>query len=105
MRQSYKIIILILAILAVLEPTAAWKGTRTFRFKNSASKTIWIGGFGVPLMAQTGWEMPAHTEYTVQVAANTVAIRYWARTGCSWKDGKFVCTTGDCGAPLNNFGI
>jgi hypothetical protein len=34
-----------------------------------------------------------------------VAIRYWARTGCSFRENKFVCNTGDCGAPLNNFGI
>lgn len=56
-------------------------------------------------MAKTGWEMPPHTEEVQVVPADTVAIRYWARTGCNWKDGKFVCTTGDCGAPLNNFGV
>lgn len=39
------------------------------------------------------------------IDASTVAIRFWARTDCSWKDNKFQCQTGDCGAPLNNFGI
>lgn len=39
------------------------------------------------------------------INANTVAIRFWARTGCNFVDNKFVCQTGDCGAPLNNFGI
>ena len=41
----------------------------------------------------------------LMVDSNTAAIRFWARTGCDWKDNKFVCQTGDCGAPLNNFGI
>ena len=40
------------------------------------------------------------------IDANTVAIRFWARTGCKYTgDNKFVCETGDCGAPLNNFGM
>jgi len=56
-------------------------------------------------MAQTGWEMPPRSEKVQIVSADTVAIRYWARTGCSFKENKFVCNTGDCGAPLNNFGI
>ena len=49
--------------------------------------------------------MPPNSEQVVSVPADTFAIRYWARTGCSWKDDKFVCSTGDCGAPLNNFGV
>jgi len=105
MNTKSSIILFIVVLLLAIQSTITWKAARTFKFKNSCSKTIWIGGFGVPLMAQTGWEMPPHTETSVTVAANTVAIRYWARTGCNWRDGKFVCSTGDCGAPLNNFGV
>lgn len=83
----------------------SFKATRTFRFKNSCSQTIWVAAFGVPLMARTGWEMTPGSQEVQTINANTVAIRYWARTGCSYRDGKFVCATGDCGAPLNNFGI
>lgn len=54
-------LVLLVAILALLHSAQAWKQARTFRFKNSAGKTIWVGGFGVPLMAQTGWEMPPNT--------------------------------------------
>lgn len=39
------------------------------------------------------------------IDASTVAIRFWARTGCNYQGDKFVCETGDCGAPLNNFGL
>lgn len=105
MLKSIQTILCVLVLLALLNPVFSYKAVRTFRFKNSASKTIWIGAFGVPLMPQTGWEMPPNSEQVVNVPANTVAIRYWARTGCSWRDGKFVCNTGDCGAPLNNFGL
>lgn len=103
--RSLPFIFCVLVLLTLFTPAASWKAVRTFRFRNSASKTIWIGAFGVPLMPQTGWEMPPGSEQVVYVPADTVAIRYWARTGCNWKDGKFVCTTGDCGAPLNNFGL
>jgi hypothetical protein len=40
------------------------------------------------------------------VNSDTAAIRFWARTGCKFdQNNHFVCETGDCGAPLNNFGI
>lgn len=58
MLSSKAIFCFILVVLALLPGSEAWKQARTFRFKNNAGKTIWIGGFGVPLMAQTGWEMP-----------------------------------------------
>ena len=105
LRPTVKILLSILLFLTLIHPTLAWKQVRTFKFRNNANQTIWIGGFGVPLLPQTGWEMPPRSDYVVNVPANTVAIRYWARTGCNYKDGKFVCTTGDCGAPLNNFGL
>lgn len=49
--------------------------------------------------------MAPGAQETLMVNANTVAIRFWPRTGCKWIDNKFVCETGDCGAPLNNFGV
>lgn len=49
--------------------------------------------------------MAPGAEDTLMINSNTVAIRFWARTGCNWRDGKFICETGDCGAPLNNFGV
>lgn len=105
MTSSASAYFMLVILLVAALPAQAFKGTRQFRFRNNCDKTIWIGGFGVPLMAKTGWEMPPHSEEVVVVPADTVAIRYWARTGCSFKDNKFVCSTGDCGAPLNNFGV
>jgi len=97
--------LLVILLLQIITPAISFKNTRRFVFRNNCPQTIWVGGFGVPLMSKTGWEMPARSDYTLDVLAYTVAIRFWARTGCSWKDGKFVCSTGDCGAPLNNFGV
>jgi len=104
MKQSLSLLLVVLLLASVCQ-VQGFKATRRFRFKNNCAQTIWVGGFGVPLMASTGWEMPPRSEEIKIVPADTVAIRYWARTGCSWKDNKFVCTTGDCGAPLNNFGV
>lgn len=49
--------------------------------------------------------MGSNTQTNLSVKSGTVAIRFWARTGCKWISGKFVCATGDCGAAPNNFGI
>lgn len=49
--------------------------------------------------------MSPKSTFTLNVNSNTKAIRFWPRTSCSQNNGKFVCQTGDCGAPLNNFGI
>jgi hypothetical protein len=54
-------LIMFATILLLTQPAVSWKAVRTFRFKNSSPKTIWIGGFGVPLMPQTGWEMAAYS--------------------------------------------
>jgi len=95
-----------LAILFLLICSAAsFKSRRTFKFINNCNQKIWIGAFGVPLPSVTGWEMESQSSYNLNVDSNSVAMRFWARTGCQFKDGKFVCATGDCGAPLNNFGI
>jgi hypothetical protein len=61
MHQS-SVCIILLFIFAISVPSTSFKPTRIFRFRNNCDKTIWIGGFGVPLMAKTGWEMPPHTE-------------------------------------------
>jgi hypothetical protein len=95
----------LLFILLLACTVNSFKSMRTFKFINNCDKTIWVGGFGVPLPSITGWEMQSRSEYNLNVNANTVAMRFWARTGCQWKDGKFVCSTGDCGAPLNGFGV
>ena len=99
--QKKILLILLLCLISV----SAWKSMRRFQFINNCPQTVWVGGMGNPQISRTGWEMPAHTEYNLNVPANTVAIRFWARTGCRWVNGQFKCDTGDCGAPPNNFGI
>lgn len=88
-----KYIILILLILPVLTfwTSPTFKPMRKFVFKNQCPQTVWVGGFGVPLPIQTGWEMASGATKELMVDSNTVAIRFWARTGCQWKDDKFVC--------------
>lgn len=105
-RMKVLTLVKILFILLVcFTGVLAWKGTRRFQFINNCPQTIWIGGMGQPQVSNTGWEMPAKTEYNLNVAANTVAMRFWARTGCRWVSGQFKCDTGDCGAGPNNFGV
>lgn len=83
----------------------AWKSMRRLHFVNKCPQTLWIGAFAVPQPSKTGWEMKSGATFDISIPANTVAARFWARTDCNWVNGKFVCLTGDCGTPSNNFGI
>lgn len=82
-----------------------WKSIRHIKFMNKCPQTLWVGAFAVPLPSVTGWEMKPGAQFDMAIPANTAAARFWARTDCSWINGKFVCLTGDCGTPSNNFGI
>lgn len=57
-RNALQMLILVMFAISV----SAFKATRIFKFRNNCDQTIWVGGFGVPLMPKTGWEMPPHSE-------------------------------------------
>lgn len=94
-----------LLLLLILHAAVAMKAVRKFHFKNQCPDTVWVGGFAVPLPTSTGWEMKPGADVTMPILGNSVAGRFWARTDCKWNGDKFQCSTGDCGTPLNNFGI
>ncbi|XP_055344864.1 uncharacterized protein LOC129592765 [Paramacrobiotus metropolitanus] len=78
---------------------------RRIEIVNRCRETIWIGSQGNPLPFGGGFELGAGQTSVQNIAGNTNAGRIWARTGCQWNNGRFVCQTGDCGAPPNNFGV
>lgn len=61
MRNLLKNLLYALAIALLIFSVNSFKSMRRFRFVNNCDKTIWIGSFGVPLPAVTGWEMPSHS--------------------------------------------
>lgn len=99
--MNLRILLLCVLVLSAL----SWKSMRRLKFTNRCSQTLWVGAFAVPLPPTTGWEMKPGAEYSFSIPANTVAARFWARTDCSWINGKLICLTGDCGTPSNNFGV
>ncbi|XP_055350078.1 uncharacterized protein LOC129596749 [Paramacrobiotus metropolitanus] len=79
---------------------------KAVEFHNQCSQTIWVGAQGNPLPFQGGFQLLSGETVSQDVTGTTTGGRFWARTGCrNTTDGKFVCDTGDCGAPANNFGI
>jgi hypothetical protein len=44
-----------LLIVVLLVCTLQVKMIRKFNFQNKCSQSVWVGGFGVPLPASTGW--------------------------------------------------
>lgn len=60
LREHYIVVLVIL--LGMIGTVEAWKPTRQFRFRNNCEQTIWVGGFGIPLMQKTGWEMKPKSE-------------------------------------------
>lgn len=51
--KASQIVTLLIVLFSI--PASAFKPTRIFKFKNNCDQTIWVGGFGVPLMPKTGW--------------------------------------------------
>ncbi|TPX40271.1 hypothetical protein CcCBS67573_g10632, partial [Chytriomyces confervae] len=82
---------------------------------NKCSSTIWPGvtavdgNNGQPYFGNAqssnpaGFELGPGASRQIKLRNNVAALRLWARTGCRWNSGKFVCDVGDCGNPNNNF--
>ncbi|TPX44750.1 hypothetical protein CcCBS67573_g10396 [Chytriomyces confervae] len=82
---------------------------------NKCSSTIWPGltavdgNNGQPYFGNAqsanpaGFELGPGASRLLKLRTNVAAMRLWARTGCRWDSGKFVCDVGDCGNPNNNY--
>ncbi|TPX39406.1 hypothetical protein CcCBS67573_g10670, partial [Chytriomyces confervae] len=82
---------------------------------NKCSSTIWPGltavdgNTGQPYFGNAqsanpaGFELGPGASRLLKLRTNVAAMRLWARTGCRWNSGKFVCDVGDCGNPNNNY--
>lgn len=79
--------------------------TRNIEFKNNCGETIWVGAQGNPLPFGGGFQLDAGQSSTQSIPGNTEAGRFWARTGCSNQNSRFICQTGDCGSAANNFAM
>ncbi|XP_055349015.1 uncharacterized protein LOC129595901 [Paramacrobiotus metropolitanus] len=78
---------------------------RNIEFVNNCNQPIWVGAQGNPLPFKGGFQLDAKKSAVKQIPGNTEAARFWPRTGCRTENGKFICQTGDCGAPPNKFGM
>ena len=75
---------------------AAKEGGATITFTNKCPYTVWPATIGLDSSnLTTGFELVTGATNTVDVPSPWRG-RFWARTGCSGKSGKFTCATGDC---------
>ncbi|KAI8610929.1 thaumatin [Chytriomyces sp. MP71] len=82
---------------------------------NNCPYTIWPGMIGddndahAPYFGNAqsarpaGFELNSGASKLVPLKTNLASMRLWARTGCTWTNGKFSCQVGDCGNPNNNY--
>ncbi|CAF1103904.1 unnamed protein product [Rotaria sordida] len=91
-------------IIFICASPTLW-AARTFRLNNQCGQKIWLGIQGQPLIYSGGVEVEARSTKDISVPDGWVAGRIWPRTNCRTVNGKFTCTTGDCGAPANGFGM
>ncbi|XVF76351.1 hypothetical protein PTKIN_Ptkin13bG0259700 [Pterospermum kingtungense] len=71
----------------------------TFTFANNCPYTVWPGtltGEG-PQLSSTGFQLDPKATTTLNVPAPWSG-RFWGRTQCANVNGKFQCTTADCGS-------
>ncbi|CAF3747141.1 unnamed protein product [Rotaria sp. Silwood1] len=78
---------------------------RTFRITNNCDQKLWFGVQGQPLIYGGGFEVNSRSSINLAVPDGWVSGRIWPRTGCRSVNGKLTCATGDCGAPVNGFGV
>jgi hypothetical protein len=82
------------------------KGKHTLTFVNNSSETVWLGANPGYYQGRTkrwsipepgGWELkPGGTPTNITVES-CWSGNFFLRTGCTFKDGKGSCKTGDCG--------
>ncbi|KAL1447426.1 hypothetical protein WDU94_013953, partial [Cyamophila willieti] len=69
-------------------------------FTNKCTYTVWPGTLAgadglKPQLALTGFELAPDASNSVDVPSPWFG-RFWGRTGCSYKGGRFSCDTADC---------
>ncbi len=79
-------------------PTASGtSGQRTVLFVNNMQETVWVAATGRPLLAVSGWTLPAGDSVQISIPDGWSG-RFWGRTGCVFNAaGTGKCETGDCG--------
>ena len=69
-------------------------------FTNKCSYTVWpatLTNNKMPQLSTTGFELASGASNSLNLTSPWSG-RFWARTGCSNKNGNFSCTTADCGS-------
>lgn len=56
-------------------------GQRNLEFKNNCNEPVWVASQGSPLPFRGGFKLDAYQSLVKQVPGNTVAARFWGRTG------------------------
>jgi len=76
---------------------------RVFRINNQCDQKLWFGIQGQPLIHSGGFDVEAHSTKDINVPDGWESGRIWPRTNCRNVNGRFTCSTGDCGAESNGF--
>ncbi|TYH23973.1 hypothetical protein ES288_A03G054600v1 [Gossypium darwinii] len=60
---------------------------------------------GYPVLERGGFALPTLTHRSFPAPTAHWSGRIWARTGCTYDNGRFSCATGDCGHRLECNGL
>ncbi|KAL5726597.1 Thaumatin-like protein 1 [Ranunculus cassubicifolius] len=92
-----ELVIMLILLLALSIPGTY---SATFTFKNNCPYTIWpatLTGGGRAQFPTTGFELGSGAAES-RGAPDSWSGRFWARTGCTTNNGRFTCSTADCGS-------
>ncbi|TVU48881.1 hypothetical protein EJB05_00162, partial [Eragrostis curvula] len=87
----------VMIFLLIAAAFATGASAATFSIKNNCAYTVWPAAIPVG----GGKKLSPGQTWTLDVPAGTSSGRIWGRTGCSSKNGKFHCETGDCAGALS----
>lgn len=96
------------SFLAIILTLAQAQSELILTVVNNCPFTIWpavLPNHGFPVLEKGGFPLSSLTHRSFPVPNTHWAGRVWARTGCTYSNGKFSCATGDCGGRIECNGL
>ncbi|CAL9067083.1 osmotin-like protein [Musa acuminata AAA Group] len=95
-------------VMLMVRRSSAQYPAMTLTVVNNCPFTVWPAiqpNSGHDVLERGGFALPTVTHRSFPAPTQHWSGRIWARTGCTYANGRFSCATGDCGGRLECGGL
>ncbi|CAL9080844.1 Thaumatin family [Musa troglodytarum] len=95
-------------VMVMVQRSSAQYPAMTLTVVNNCPFTVWPAvqpNSGHDVLERGGFALPTVTHRSFPAPTHHWSGRIWARTGCTYANGRFSCATGDCGGRLECGGL